>query len=478
MSASIRDFSDFTAFPGSINTDTNLYEFPQLFKKGVKVETRQWKISIRLIKESSKNEKLTKKVNWNEMDEIEVTLKEVYISGDLPEGTIAEYWTETGIQNMKITKSAAVYTNPKNIGKKNYRSGFQSALIDCRAKYLKKVEEGYKILEEFEKESNEEVNNIEKLYFPMLAKNYHDYESKITFDLFIQPKLNGIRAVTFLDPKEKDVKDCDYTDVVMYSRSKKLYPSNETNDKIRKEVLPILIKYYDSDREESIYLDGELYDHKKSLQQINKTRGTAKQDVKSHSTSTIQYWVFDLFYPHYTNESFEKRNILLNKIFEEMVNKLKMIKLVPTHTISKKSEMEDLYKKYLKDNYEGIIVRVKKGKYAKDLQKSSSTRSKELLKYKPLFDSEFEIVGYKDGDKGKEKQAVIWIVQTENGKQLNVTPNQSYEERYKIYEECEKNKGEGFKKKYKGRMLTVEYRDMSDDGIPLQAKGIMIRDYK
>ncbi len=474
MSASIRDFADFASFPGSINKDTNLYEFPHLFKKGVKGETRQWKISIRLIKEDSKNEKQTKKVNWNEMDEIEVPIKDEYISADLPDGTIAEYWTETGIQNMKITKSAAVYTKAKNVGKKNQRSGFQSALIDCRAKYLKKLEEGYKELEEFEKETGEESEEKNSLFFPMLAKNYHDFEGKIDFDLFVQPKLNGIRAVTYLDTKNKELKDCDYNDVVMYSRAKKLYPSNETNDAIRKAVLPILIKYYDSEKDESIYLDGELYNHNKSLQQINKTRGTAKQD------SVMEYWIFDVFYPHYTNESFEKRNKLLVKIFDSVSgeDQKKYIKLVPTHTITNKSEMDDLYKKYLKDNYEGIILRLKKGKYAKDLQKSSSTRSKELLKYKPLFDAEFEIVGYKDGDKGKEKQAVIWIVQTEDGKQLNVTPNQTYEERYKIYEECEKNKGEGFKKKYKGRLLTVEYRDISDDGIPLQAKGISIRDYK
>lgn len=473
MSASIRDFADFATFPGNINTDTNLYEFPHLFKKGVKGETRQWKMSIRLIKEDSKNENQTKKVNWNEMDEIEVPIKEEYITGDLPEGTIAEYWTETGIQNMKITKSAAVYTKAKNVGKKNYRSGFQSALIECRAKYLKKLEEGYKSVEDFEKVSGEEVETKSQLYFPMLAKNYHDFEGKIAFDFFVQPKLNGIRCVSFLDPKNKDIDECDYNDVVMYSRSKKLYTSNETNDAIRKAILPILVKNYDLDKNESLYLDGELYNHNKSLQQINKTRGNAKQD------SNMEYWIFDIFYPHYTNETFEKRNEFLIKIFDSIDQEQKnYIKLVTTHTVTKKSEMEDLYKKYLKDNYEGIIIRLKKSKYTKDLQKSSSTRSKELLKYKPLFDAEFEIVDYKDGDKGKEKKAIIWIVQTEDGNQFSVTPNQTYEERYKIYEECEKNKGEGFKKKYKGRMLNVEYRDVSDDGIPLQAKGISIRDYK
>lgn len=64
-----------------------------------------------------------------------------------------------------------------------------------------------------------------------------------------------------------------------------------------------------------------------------------------------------------------------------------------------------------------------------------------MLKYKPLFDDEFEIVGYKSGEKGKEIDAIIFILKTTDDKLFNAVPNMPYEERYNLFKQAAKNKG-------------------------------------
>lgn len=106
-------------------------------------------------------------------------------------------------------------------------------------------------------------------------------------------------------------------------------------------------------------------------------------------------------------------------------------------------------------------------------KKSEQLRSKELLKRKELFDGEFEVVGYTQGSKGKEVGAIVWICAI-GEKTFNVVPNITHAERYKIFKECEAK----FDKKYKNRMITVEYRGVSNDGVPMQGKAIAFRDFK
>jgi ATP-dependent DNA ligase len=471
MAASKRSQVGFEDFPGEINTDKNLYEFPTLYKTAVNNKIRQWNIFIRLIKEDSRDVKETKQQNWNLLIEDEVPIKESYLLDQIriPDGIIAELWTESGIMEMKISRSAATYILvPKNLGKKNERNVLQQAMIEARSKYLKKIDDGSVLT--IKKTSGTIINNNTKFY-PMLAKKFEDYENKIKYPVDVQGKLDGNRCVTFLDSSEPN---STYENVIMYSRSHKDFPYNSSNDTIRKSLVDVLKNNYhrfksDTTNDESLFLDGELYKHGKSLQNINsviKDTGVSKKS-KSKVEINIQYWIYDLFYPSYTNEGFTFRYDLLKKIYASLdEEKKKNIILVETHTVNSREELDTLYQEYLEKGYEGIIIRTRDGPYLKSpTKKSEQLRSKDLLKRKEIFDAEFEVVDYKDGE-GKEDGAVIWICITSDGKTFSVTPNMTYEERYEIYKECEKK----FKKKYLGRMLTVEYRGLSDDGIPLQLK--------
>src|SRR6185436_11439161 len=173
MSADKRSFCDFDQFPGSINLDTNQYEFPKLFKMGANDKIREWAVYIRLITKDSQNVKETKQQNWNALIENKIPIHQEYITDtkSFPDGALVELWTETGIKGMKISRSAVTYIKGKLIGKANERNPLQQALVAARGKWMKKVDEGSTSnLEEVTTITvSQDSGNI--MYYPMLAKN-------------------------------------------------------------------------------------------------------------------------------------------------------------------------------------------------------------------------------------------------------------------------------------------------------------------
>ena len=112
--------------------------------------------------------------------------------------------------------------------------------------------------------------------------------------------------------------------------------------------------------------------------------------------------------------------------------------------------------------YEGVIIRNKKGLYR------LATRSEDLQKFKEFEDAEFSIVGFTEGE-GNEKGAVIWICETEEKKKFRVRPKGTVDDRKELFK-----KGQT----YVGKMLTVKYQELTDEGIPRFPVGLAIRDYE
>lgn len=479
MTSDKRDFDNFKDFDGEVNPLTGYYEFPTLYSKtspsksGI-TKIRKWDIKIRIIKESSRTEN-TRKINWDLMEEIQVPINPEYIQSNirqpLPEGLIAQVWTETGEINGKITRHSASYTGAKNIGKSNFRNSLQQALIFARNKFLKKMEQGG-VKEQCFLMSNKNINKIKlhQKYFPMLAKKVEDVI--YSYPQYVQPKLDGVRCISYLKEESKS-----WEDVVLYSRQKKDYPNNEIHIEIKKQLFVLFSEFY-KNRKNVIYLDGEFYKHGVNLQSISSQ--SRKSNSKLNNTYHL-YNIYDLLSPDNLNWNFEKRLEILNKIseiYENLKFNKKMISFVPTHKIENKEEEDILYKKYITEKYEGIMIRDPNSLYATSAtSKNSSTRSKYLLKRKEVFENEYEIVDFTTGKEGKEVGAIIWIGKTQDNVTFNITPNLPYTERYKLYKEACTNNGEGFIKKFKNRLLLIQYRSLSDDNVPQHAKGIYFRDF-
>jgi ATP-dependent DNA ligase len=101
-----------------------------------------------------------------------------------------------------------------------------------------------------------------------------------------------------------------------------------------------------------------------------------------------------------------------------------------------------------------------------------SHHSKNLLKMKPRFDAEYELVDWFMAEKGKAAGLLMLVCETTDGKLFNVTPSLTELERQEWTEKfavVEANKLTMFENVWKGSMITVFYDDLSEDGIPLRA---------
>jgi len=95
-------------------------------------------------------------------------------------------------------------------------------------------------------------------------------------------------------------------------------------------------------------------------------------------------------------------------------------------------------------------------------------RSADLQKVKTFLDGEYRIVDYTEGT-GNEKGCVIWVCETPDGRQFRVRPRGTQEERKVLFRNGDD---------YIGKMLTVRYQELTDDGVPRFPVGIAIRDYE
>jgi hypothetical protein len=467
MSSSKRDFTDFNEFPGEIDEGTGYHTFPTLWHVDDAKRLRTWQIYVRLVKTNKPD---LFGIDWDLLAENQVPIKESYytMGTSIPSSIKAEAWVETGILDGKVTRNSPTYiTEPVNEGKTNERNVFQQALIYARSQWLKRKDKGG--TEKKPSLTTKAKPHVNTKYFPMLARTFKAGEKHLNFPLYIQPKLDGVRCLVYLSKKNGGVKS-----VVAYTRTKRPFPSI---DYIKKILYPYLNDLYDEELDQSIYLDGELYKHGKKLQDISGDSRNDKADVKDDNADRNQYHIYDCFYPIELDMRFIDRHKQLVELYSALSdNAIKVIKEVPTYKVRSLKEAEAKYETFTAMGYEGAILRNTDGPYLADPIKTGSyMRSKDLVKMKQKFTEEFECVGFTDGKRGKDKGAVIWICQTKDGHEFNVTPKDiTYEKRYEVYKECI----DDFDDKYLGRMLTVEYEDLSKAGIPQRAKALVFRDYE
>ncbi len=460
----VRPFKD---MPGRIEGDT--YIFPKLYaskSSGV----RYWQIFVRVVKPDSKfyRNKVSPKVNWNILEENSLKLKDVWIyetvhsgKADLPDA-VAEIYTEGGFlkDGSKITRNAPTYFDSnKNVGKINEMNALQSALVKADAEYNKKLQKGATTkLTDAEKSLS---SKADFMYIPMAAKKQNDGHiySRLPELLdeervFAQRKLDGIRCVS----AEID------GNVIMYSRSLHMLNENKFTT-IRKQIAKIFAKF------PGIYVDGELYVHKDAvpLQEINAIVRASKTDRDDE----LSYYIFDIFYvdPIKSKMPFIERLDILDKI-SKLMHAATDVTVIKTYELDGKDPSGDkLFKKFLDEGYEGIMYKLGDGIYQSS--KTREIRSFYIEKRKPVYDDEFEVVGFDHGD-GKYSRSIIWEVAYKKKTFKCVPTEMTAIEREKVYADCLKN----FDKKYKGRLLTVEYYSIAKDGTPQQPKAKGFRDLK
>lgn len=373
--------------------------FPRLYKLDSKGKVQVWEICVR---------------------EIDVGLVDIV--------------TTHGQQDGKMQIDQVHITKGKNIGKKNETTVLQQALNEAESKWKKQLDKGYR----------EDISEIAaaKTYLPMLAKSYKDYAHKIVFPCFSQPKLDGVRCLTYLEDGQ----------VVFQSRKGKRWV---TLDHLKPVLKEIFTKF------PNIMLDGELYVDKEKFQDLI---SAIKRDKPSEKSHLIEYHIYDLIQFDLPHIHYGQRKALIEIIFAFASSLEHKLKKVRTDTVFSAEYVMEAHKEYRRLGYEGGMLRNMLGPYEQD------RRSENLQKVKEFIDDEFEIVGAEECI-GKFEGMCTFTCKTKNDGIFKVMPEGTEDQRRQMYQDWLSGKIKP------GDMLTVRFFEWttSENPVPRFPNGVAIR---
>lgn len=330
-----------------------------------------------------------------------------------------------GYKDQVLTITISSVIKGKNIGKKNETTPLGQAILEAASKHQHRLDKNYS---ETIPTSVDEFENLR----PMLAHKYSERSHDIVFPAYIQPKLDGCRALAKTHP--------DYLDVVITSRGAKQYYTlgHITSALLSLEYAP------------TAPFDGEIFHPDMALQDINAAVKKVNDD-----TASLQYWIYDIAEPRMPYES---RMELLRSIRGELPEN-SPIHIVETILVHNEDELMAQHKIWAL-TYEGTMVRNRLGTYVYDY------RSADLQKIKDFDDAEFKIIGYKSAS-GADEGTVVWKCRGPMGGEFDVRPRGTRDQRREWFDNAESHLGSN---------LTVRYQGLSNSGIPIFPVGVTLRE--
>jgi DNA ligase-1 len=332
--------------------------------------------------------------------------------------------TISGYTDGVKTLSEWTCCEAKNVGKKNATNPAEQASAEALAMWTKRKEAG----------SFENISDIDSpVHFkPMLAHDYNDYKDKITFPVYSQPKLDGVRCIIKTNG--------------MWSRNGKPIISAPH---IFEALKPLFEQNPDLILDGELFVNGEVADFNTIISCVRKTKPT-KADLET--SKKIQYWIYDL--PSHSGTFTQRYTALVEMNLPDCCERVR------TDVCGGKDIVNDWYEDYIEWGYEGQIIRLD-GLY-------ENKRSKSLLKHKSFVDGEFEILGVEEG-KGNLTGKVGRLNFKINDKTFDAAVNGDWEYIERLW-----HSRDGLI----GKMATVKYFELTTDGVPRFPKVICIRDFE
>ncbi len=202
-------------------------------------------------------------------------------------------------------------------------------------------------------------------------------------------------------------------------------------------------------------MDGECYTLGWSLQKIS---GFFRKQGSKPGHEELGYHVYDME----SDLKWEDRKKALAGLFETNLKNLKNIHPVETVRVNSESEAKQLQSIWVQEGYEGAILR------RLDTPYQAGKRSAGLLKLKSFKDAEFVIKAVSEG-RGKFAGKAMFTLETEKGLPFDCCAPGTMEDRAAFFKEGDK---------LIGKLLTVKYFELSDDGVPVFPVGLSVRDYE
>lgn len=203
---------------------------------------------------------------------------------------------------------------------------------------------------------------------------------KLTFPLYVQPKLNGVRALVSYESLHDDND--------MFTEGKQVViKSSEGNRYVLPHISNALKDFFIANP--NTILDGELYIHNEPLNRI--IRRLPKTNVHGTVSSTslpvedLEFHIFDV-----KNDNLQYERVDELEDIEKAVKNINCVHVVSTQVVTSTAglnRLETLLNIATKEGYEGIIMR-----YPFSYYTSGSKRIKVMLKWKKSVDTECEIL--------------------------------------------------------------------------------------
>ena len=263
---------------------------------------------------------------------------------------------------------------------------------------------------------------------PMLAYKVNKKPIDWDEDIYMQPKLDGVRCIIQLDDSGK---------TMAYSRTGKPWKNIE-------HILTDLQPWFDFHPD--VILDGELYNHdlrdnfEKIISLVRKQKPT-DQD-KLEAKELVQFHCYD-----YANGNDLYSTRMNNLVTTDMYSYC--VIHVPTKVVFHQKLSEQLHKQNLEAGYEGSILRLDRPYQCK--------RSYGLQKFKDFSDKEAFIVGYEEGKGKREGTLGKFFMQDDEGVEFGCPPGKGYN--YGALADILNNIGD-----YMGKRATFTYFERTKSG--------------
>lgn len=259
-----------------------------------------------------------------------------------------------------------------------------------------------------------------------------DRLKKWDWPVLVQPKLDGVRCLTEVSREGIALRSATGLTISSVPHIK-LDLENTLRYWIRTGSL------------EPITLDGELYVHGLSFQEI---ASIVKRDLLHPRYYEMEYHIFDAF------EEFLRGDYLTRNSWKHWLNHsaTNHLRKVETTSCSSLEELNEVTSVILAQGYEGIIVRKPDAPY-------EMKRSYGIMKYKPHKTDIYRIIGKAEeiSIQGEPKNSLGAFLVEKDGLQFKVGtgPILTKFGRWKLWNED-----------LSGKSLRVKYQELSDLGIP------------
>ena len=308
-------------------------------------------------------------------------------------------------------------------------------------------------------------------FLPMLAQTFNPADAAtaagskkkkvITFPCFVQPKLDGLRCVSYATRRVPGGGNDATTAITLQSRTGAFFTGLPH---IAAALRPYLSQH------PSVVIDGELYTDQMPFEELAgliKKKKITDDDVAR--LKKVKYHVYDIYDHVRPDMPYSERMGVLaaavrrcgcvaNDTFSAGV--AAAVVLVRTEKVAALSDFRRLFAEFVEAGYEGIMLRNAAGVYR------ANYRSNDLQKYKEFMEEEYRIIDFKEGE-GRDAGAVIWVCETADGKEFTVRPRGTMQQRREWF-----NDGA----KYIGKNLTVVYQELTEEGKPRFPVGKSLRD--